>query len=121
MIKQGEDDKWEVPKVTARKGESSVRAAIRMMGEMAGINARVLEEAGRGSGTVTLNGRTIPQKLYYYLMLQRAASEVIGFEKYEWLKYEDARKMVFLKREKDVFRQAKDLLKKWDKEKPKDL
>ena len=121
LVKLGDEDKWEIPKVTARKGESSVRAAIRMMGELAGINARILEEAGRGGGTATINGRTIPQKLYYYLMVQRAASEVIGFEKYAWFDYERAYKMLSLKREKDMLRQAKYILKKWEKEKPKDL
>ncbi|OGM77016.1 hypothetical protein A2210_02835 [Candidatus Woesebacteria bacterium RIFOXYA1_FULL_40_18] len=121
LVKQGNEDKWEIPKVTARKGESSVRAAIRMIGELAGINARILEEAGRGSGTATINGRTIPQRLYYYLMVQRAASEVIGFEKYEWLDFERAYRSLSLKREKDMLRQAKYILKKWEKEKPKSL
>jgi ADP-ribose pyrophosphatase YjhB (NUDIX family) len=43
VVKQTADEKWELPKVTVRKGESSVRAVLRLTGELSGINAKVLE------------------------------------------------------------------------------
>ncbi len=115
LVRQKEESGWEIPKITVRKGESSVRASIRLTGEQAGMNARVLEEAGRASGVATINGKTISQKLYYYLMLFRAGAEIIGFEEFVWLPYADALKRLSLKREKDILRSGKDVLKTWEK------
>jgi len=116
LVKTKEGGDWEIPKVAVRKGESSVRAAIRLMGEQGGMTARVLEEAGRFAGTVILNGKSIPQKYYYYLMLQKGGSnELIGFSKYKWLEYAEAVKKISLKREKDMFRLAREVLKLWEK------
>jgi hypothetical protein len=33
IIRQNEENGWEIPKTTVRRGESSVRAVIRMMGD----------------------------------------------------------------------------------------
>ncbi len=115
LVRQKEESGWEIPKITVRKGESSVRASIRLTGEQAGMNARVLEEAGRASGVATINGKTISQKFYYYLMLYRAGAEIIGFEEFAWLPYADALKRLSLKREKDILRSGKDVLKTWEK------
>jgi predicted NUDIX family NTP pyrophosphohydrolase len=46
LSKNKEDSGWEIPKITVRRGESSVRPAIRLTGEQGGITARILEEAG---------------------------------------------------------------------------
>lgn len=120
IIKQNKEDDWEFPKVTVRKGESSVRAVLRMTGEMAGISAKVLEEAGRSSGAATVNGKVIPQKYYYYLMLLKSGgSDVIGYENFKWWEYGKVIKALHLKREKDIFRQAKGVLKLWEKKHPK--
>jgi ADP-ribose pyrophosphatase YjhB (NUDIX family) len=116
LIKLGEN-KWEIPKVNVRKGESSVRAALRMTGESAGINARVLEEAGRTTGIVIINGKSVSQRYYYYILMQRSASEAIGFKDFEWLEYEKATKKLTLKREKEMLKQAKEVLKQWEKAK----
>ena len=116
VTKQKEDGDWEIPKVTVRRGESSVRAVIRMTGEQAGITARVLEEAGRLTGGTVVNNKSIPQKLYYYLMIQRAGGgEVIGFDEFKWLEYGDAFKKITLKREKDILKSGKEVLKEWEK------
>lgn len=116
VTKQKEDGDWEIPKVTVRKGESSVRAVIRMTSEQAGMSARVLEEAGRYMGNTILNGKSVPQKYYYYLMLQKAGGvDVIGFADFKWLDYSDALKKVVLKREKEMLKGAKDVLKEWEK------
>jgi len=116
LVKTKEDGDWEIPKVIVRKGESSVRSVIRLTGEQGGMTARVLEEAGRSTGTTILNGKSIPQKYYYYLMLQKGgSSDLIGFVEFKWLEYAEAVKKVPLKREKDMFNQAREVLKLWEK------
>lgn len=116
VVKQSQEGKWEIPKMTVRRGESSVRASLRMIGEMAGMNARVLEEAGRTTAVVTINGKSIPQKSYYYLLIHKAGGEILGFQDFVWLEYGKAIKKLELKREKEMLRSAKDVLKKWEKE-----
>lgn len=116
MVQQKEDSDWEIPKITVRRGESSVRAVIRMISEQGGMSARVLEEAGRGSGTTVVNGRSVPQKIYYYIMLQKSGStDAIGFFKTKWMEYGDAIRKLQLKREKDMLKATKDYLKEWEK------
>lgn len=116
LVKNKEDSDWEIPKVTVRRGESSVRAVIRMISEQGGMSARVLEEAGRYSGNIIVNGKSIPQKNYYYLMAQRAGGqELIGFNEFKWMEFADASKKVSSKKEKDILKSAKDVLKEWEK------
>jgi len=120
LTKQNEDSEWEIPKITVRRGESSVRAVIRMTGEMAQLNAKVLEEAGRASGAATLNGKVIPQKYYYYLMMLKAGgTEPIGFFDSKWMEFSKALKALTLKREKDILKEGKKVLKEWEKLHPK--
>ena len=116
IVKVKEDGDWEIPKVTVRKGESSVRSVIRLTGEQGGITARVLEEAGRTTGVAVINGKPVAQKHYYYLMLQKGGpSELIGFYNFKWVEYGDAIKKVTLKVEKDMFKSAREVLKQWEK------
>ena len=116
VVKQGEEDRWEFPKVTVRRGESSVRAVIRMIGEAGGISARVLEEVGRVNSLVVINGKSVPQRLYYYLMIQKSAGEIIGFGKFEWLDFKKAFKKLSLKREKEALKEAERMIKQWERE-----
>lgn len=113
------DGNWEIPKVTVRRGESSVRAVVRMTSEIVGMNARILEEVGRHSGVVLVNGKAVAQKTYYYLMFLKAVGEIMGFEKYRWMDFKKATKALELKREKDALGQAEELIKKWEKERKK--
>jgi len=116
LVKQKEEGDWEIPKVTVRKGESSVRAVIRMMGEQAGMTVRVLEEASRSTGNAVINGKSVSQKFYYYLMISKAGGlDAIGFHDFQWLEYGKVVKKVVLKKEKDVFRSAREVLKEWEK------
>jgi len=116
IAKQKEDSDWEIPKVNVRKGESSVRSVIRLTGEQGGMTARVLEEAGRTSGNAVINGKPVSQKYYYYLMFQKAGVEdIIGLGEYKWMEYAQANKVLNLKREKDMLKGAKDVLKEWEK------
>lgn len=116
IVKTKEDGDWEIAKVIVRKGESSVRSVIRLTGEQGGMTARVLEEAGRAAGTTILNGKPVAQKYYYYILLQRGGpSELIGFVAFKWLELAEAIKKVPLKREKEMFRLAREVLKQWEK------
>jgi len=116
LVRTKEEGDWEIPKVTVRKGESSVRSVIRLMSEQGGMTVRVLEEAGRTLGNTVLNGKSVSQKYYYYLMLQKGGvAELIGFFEYKWMEFSDAVKKVPLKREKDMFKLAKEVLKEWEK------
>jgi hypothetical protein len=112
-----ENGEWEIPKVTVRRGESSPRAVIRMTGEQAGMNARILEEVGRVSSVVIVNDRAVPQKIFYYLMILKSAGEILGFAKHQWLDYKKAFKSVSLKREKEALKSAEVMIKQWEKEK----
>jgi len=117
IVKQGEEEGWEIPKIIVRKGESSVRAVLRMIGEKGGISAKVLEEAGRAGGTATINGRVLPQRHIYYLMLTKLTpGEAIGFTQHQWLEYSKASKKLASKRERQILKSANEVLKKWKKE-----
>ena len=117
IVKQSEVDGWEIPKVLVRKGESSVRAALRMMGEKGGMATRVLEEAGRSGGVTTINGRTLPQRHLYYLMVTKnSSSEAIGFPEYLWVEYANAVRKMSLKRDRLMLKAARKTLIKWKKE-----
>jgi len=116
IVMQGEEDGWEIPKVFVRKGESSVRAAIRMMGEQGGMTTQVLEEAGRAGGVTTVNEKILPQRhLYYLMVLLPGVNEAIGFDKSQWLEYAKAVRALSSKRERAMLRQARKELRKWKK------
>lgn len=116
IVRKGEEDKWEFPKIVVRRGESSVRAVIRMLGEAAGIGAKVLEEVSRVNSIVAVNGKSMPQRLFYYLLIQKAEGEIIGFDKFEWLDTKGVSKKLSLKRERDVLRESEKMIKAWEKE-----
>jgi ADP-ribose pyrophosphatase YjhB (NUDIX family) len=120
LTRSSSGEEWEIPKVVVRKGESSVRAALRIMGEKGGMSTRVLEEAGRAGGSTTVGDKTVPQRHIYYLMLMRqTAGEAIGFEEYEWLDYAAAGRKLTSKREKSVLKQAKEIFVEWRKKRKK--
>jgi 8-oxo-dGTP pyrophosphatase MutT (NUDIX family) len=116
LVKIKEDGDWEIPKVVVRKGESSVRSVIRLTSEQGGMTTRVLEEAGRFNATTVINGKSVPQKFYYYLLLQKGgSSDLIGFLEFKWVELSEAIKRVPLKREKEMFKSGRDVLKEWEK------
>jgi len=120
LVKQSDEEGWEIPKTVVRKGESSVRASIRMTGEQGGMNAKVLEEVGRSGGSTTLKGKVVPRRLIYYLLQFEASGEVLGFVEHGWLEYKNARKKVTSKSEKEMLKQAKTIYEKWKKEQEKE-
>jgi len=122
LVKPNEDSEWEFPRATVRKGESSVRAILRVMGELAGMSARVLEEVGRGSATINLNGRPVPQKFLYYLLEYKAsAGEIFGFHDFVWLEYGKALRAITSKKEAAQLREARQVLAKWKRDHSKSL
>ncbi len=112
-----EDSNWELPKTSARRGESSVRSVIRMMGEQAAMNVKVLEEVGRHGGAALIAGQTIPQRTIYYLMLEKEANEVLSFIETDWLEYAKAIRKLKNKKDITMLKAARDLLKEIDKKK----
>jgi hypothetical protein len=110
------DSDWEIPKTNARRGESSVRAGIRMMLDQAELKARVLEEVGRFSGAIKVGDNPVSQKTLYYLMVFETGGEVIGFEEYDWFDYKKALRTLKSKREIQMLKKAKVLKKELDKE-----
>jgi ADP-ribose pyrophosphatase YjhB (NUDIX family) len=120
LVKNGSDSEWELPKVVVRKGESSVRAILRVIGEKGSMTSRVLEEVGRSGGVTSINKKTVPQRHIYYLMISKnSMSEPIGFPESAWLEFAKASKKLTSKREKTMLRDAKSLILKLKKEKAK--
>ena len=117
LSKEPDSDNWELPSVLVRKGESSVRAILRIMGEKGGMTTKVLEEVGRVGGVKTVNNKTQTQRQIYYLMiLKSTANEAIGFSESAWLEYAKASRRLSSKREKTILKNGRDLYKKWKKE-----
>lgn len=134
----GEDGDWEIPKIVVRKAESSARGAMRLMLEQMDMDTQVLEEAGRAGGSATINGKVVPQRHLYYIMLFKEREEeeegegekgkkeereereereeiVIGFDDYGWFEYAQAVRMLRSKRERLMIKQGRKELRKWEK------
>ena len=119
LVRQSEEGKFEIAKTVARKGESSVRASLRMIGEQGGITGKVLEEAGRAGGVTSVNNKVLPQRHIYYLMsLVDEEGEAIGFEEFVWLEYSAAIRKLSSKRERAMLKQARKELAAWRKRNP---
>lgn len=117
------DNKWEIPKDTVRRGESSVGAVIRFLGENLGVPGRVIEEAGRTtSSRKTSNGTTLEEKSIFYLIASGAGGremvERVGRQvETKWFSTVSANKKIVSAQERRMLKQAKDVLKEWQKNK----
>jgi len=117
LITKQEGDDWEIPQVFVKKGESSVRAGLRMMGEQGGMTTQVLEEVGRAGGVTKVSGKTLPKRHLYYLMIfLSGAEEAIGFKEEKWLEYAKAVRKLSSKQEQSMLREARKKYRKWKKE-----
>jgi hypothetical protein len=115
IVKNDDEEGWILPKMVKRKAESSVRAAIRMMGEKGGMSIKVLEEAGRAGGVRTINGKTRPQRvLYYTAILKNSSGEPVGFEESGWFDYATAVRKLSSKRERAMIKVARKIIKGWE-------
>lgn len=119
LVKQKEESNWELPRTNARRGESSVRSVIRMLGEQGAMNVKVLEEVGRAGGAALVGGQTIPQRQIFYLVYCKEENEVLGFVDYDWLDYGKCVKKLKSKKEISMLKAARDLLKEIDKKNKK--
>ena len=115
LLSKNNEGSWEILETTVRRGESSVRSVIRYTSEQGNMNARVLDEIGRASGTATINSRTVTQKFIYYLMYFKAGAEVMGLGEVSWFDKEQSMKKLTLKREKDILKEANSMIKEWEK------
>lgn len=119
IVKESPDTDWEIPKTIVRKGESSVRAVLRLMGQKGSMSTRVLEEAGRSGGVSTVNGKTVPRRFIYYTMLTKSqASEAIGFAESGWFDFKEATKKLPTKKEQGILKDAYEYCKVWKKQGP---
>lgn len=119
LLSKNNDGDWEILKTTVRRGESSVRAVIRYTSEQGNMNARVLDEVGRSTGSATINSRLISQKYIYYLLYYKAGAEVMGLGEVGWFDKDQSIKKITLKREKDMLKTANTMIKGWEKAKKK--
>lgn len=116
IVNNKDEEGWVIPKIVKRKGESSVRGSIRMMGEKGGMTVKALEEAGRAGGVRTINGKTKPQRILYYLMVMKNASgEPVGFEESGWFDYAGAVRKLSSKRERAMIKNARKIFRVWRK------
>jgi len=113
VVKQNKDSNWGIPKIIARRGESSVKAVLKMMSEQVGMTTKVLEEVGRFGGSTTINRKVIPRRVLYYLMTATAESEALEFYDYSWHTYSKALRILGLKKEKQMLSNAKKEYKVW--------
>ncbi len=119
IVKSNEDSDWEIPKAVARRGESSVRAIMRLMIDQASMNAKVLEEVGRHGGATKVNGNPVSQKTIYYLMMFEQGGEIIGFADSIWLEYGKAVRKLGSKKDEQMLKDANKLKKELDRERRK--
>lgn len=112
LVKVKPEGDWEFPKSVARKGESSVRAAIRMTQEQFFMNALVLEEADRFTGRATEEEKALNKQTLYYLMQHKSGGEdIIGFAENKWFDEGKVGRKLTNKKEKEAFQNAKKILK----------
>jgi len=117
ITKKNEDNTWEFPSVIVRKGESSVRAILRILGEKGGMTTRVLEEAGRTNSVVNSDNKVYQQRVIYYLiLLKNGTNDTVGFGESLWAEYPKGSLKLSSKKEKAMLKSAKEMLKIWKKE-----
>lgn len=113
LVREAQDKKWELPKAIVRKGESSVRTVLRVMGEQGGMNCKIIEEVGRIEDEIELNGKKTPRRIIYYLVFGKSAGEVLGFDEYVWMDFASALKNLGWSEEKQILKSAKKELESW--------
>ncbi len=122
VVRDEDEDEWKFPRTAVRKGESSVRAGIRMMGEQGSMTIRMIEEAGRAGGVTTVNEKTLPQRhIYYVAKLVSESGDAVGFDEFEWLEYAKASRKFKSKRERQMLQSARKEVEKWRKKKAKKI
>jgi hypothetical protein len=119
LLSKNSDGDFEILKSAVRRGESSVRAVIRYTTEQGNMNTRVLDEVGRATSSGTVNNKSVTYKYIYYLLFYKAGAEIAGIGDISWFDYPTAAKKIKLKREKDIFKTASQMVKEWEKKRKK--
>lgn len=119
LVRTDESADWEIPKTRVSRKESSVSAVIRMMGEDAGMRARVLEEVGRSNTDEKINGVLVLQSTIYYLVRHMGGEEVLGFSDMKWFLGPQASRVLSTKRERNMLKKASELLAEIEKKESK--
>jgi len=101
-----------LPRTTGRRGESSVRAGIRMMAEQGGMQLKTLEEVGRSGGATKVNNKIVSQRHLYYLMIHDYGTEVLEFADFQWIPYSKAVKKIKDKKDLKMLSVANKMQKK---------
>lgn len=115
LVKPTSDDTWQLPKGVVRRGESSVRTAIRTISELVGMRGRVLEEAGRTTQTARRSGAALAKKFIYYLVQQKGREDTLTVNtsaKVIWADFSRAREKL-ASSEKRMLVQARQTLSEW--------
>lgn len=117
LVKLDSNEAWQLPKGVVRRTESSVRAAIRTLSELAGVRGRVLEEVGKTSSKTGRNGKILTRRIIYYLMQQRGKDDgVIGSARTSWVNARKLRGKLKSTPERRIIFQARKLLVEWQKQ-----
>ena len=121
LTKKSGDDEWDFPRVFAKKGESSVRAAMRTLSEQAGIDAKVLEESARARVVISSSGKPMVQQQLFYLVQYLGGEEILEFAQTDWVPYANAIRRLRQKREQNALRNANKTLKEIERNNPERL
>lgn len=115
LVKTG-DEQWQLPKGVVRRTESSVRAAIRTLSEMAGIRGRIIEEVGKSSVRSGKGSKALVRRTIYYLMQQRGKDGIEATARVVWVNPNNIRGKVKSATERKMLVEARKLLSEWQKD-----
>ena len=119
LVKGSSNESWQLPKSIVRRNESSVRAVIRTLSEMAGVRVRVIDEVSKTSVRSGRNGRSFTKRTIYYLMQQRGKDGTIATSRTTWVNARNMRGKLKSIAERKILTQAKKILTQWQKENPR--
>lgn len=113
IMKPKGTDRWQLPKGTIDKGESSQETAKREVGEEGGVEVKVLDKLGISQYFFVLNGERIFKTVTYFLMEYLADLEGGHDDEVEearFTTYEDAVEKLTYKDDKKMVEKGKELI-----------
>lgn len=97
-IKPAHRDRWQLPKGTIDRGETSEQAAVREVREEGGVHARIIEDLGPIHFWYQMGGRKYAKTVDFYLMLYESgdpADHDHEVEEARWLPLSDGQRLAF--------------------------